>query len=158
MMGDDIPPDELNKATTHGGHYGYPYLHGKRVQDPEFWGEKPSGIMLTVPKQELGPHVAALGMRFYDDDKFPYPYRGQIFIAEHGSWNRSKKIGYRVTLVKLDRGAPVSYEVFADGWMKDETVWGRPADVEIGPDGSLFVSDDFAGAVYRIYYDAKKND
>lgn len=155
MMGDDIPPDELNKAITHGSHFGFPYLHGKTVQDPEFWPKKPDDLMITIPKLELPAHVAALGMRFYDADMFPYKYRGNIFIAEHGSWNRSSKVGYRVTMATIDRGSVVSYEVFADGWMENEIAWGRPADVEIGPDGSLFVSDDFAGCIYRIWYDPK---
>jgi glucose/arabinose dehydrogenase len=156
MMGDDIPPDELNKALTHGGHYGFPYLHGNSIQDPEFWSQRPTNVMITLPKLEMPAHVAALGMRFYDGEMFPAAYRGQIFIAEHGSWNRSSKVGYRVTMATVEKGAVTGYEVFADGWMKDEVAWGRPADVEIGPDDALYVSDDFAGCVYRIWYDPDK--
>jgi glucose/arabinose dehydrogenase len=92
-------------------------------------------------------------MRFYTGTQFPAAYRNQIFIAEHGSWNRSRKIGYRVTLVRLDAtGKAVGYEPFAEGWLQGESTWGRPADVLVAPDGSLLVSDDYAGAVYRIRY------
>ena len=91
-------------------------------------------------------------MRFYTGTTFPAAYRNQIFIAEHGSWNRSKKIGYRVTLVKLEGSRAVSYETFAEGWLRGESAWGRPADVLVAPDGSLLVSDDTAGAIYRIAY------
>jgi glucose/arabinose dehydrogenase len=102
--------------------------------------------------QNLGPHVAALGMRFYSGRQFPPEYRNQVFIAEHGSWNRSKKIGYRVTVVRLEGGRAVGYVPFASGWLQGESAWGRPADVLVLPDGSLLVSDDHAGAIYRIRY------
>ncbi len=92
-------------------------------------------------------------MRFYTGVQFPESYRNQIFIAEHGSWNRSSKVGYRVTVVRLDAtGKAVSYEPFAQGWLSGERAWGRPADVLVAPDGSLLVSDDSAGAIYRIRY------
>ena len=106
----------------------------------------------TPPAQNLGPHVAALGMRFYTGTQFPARYRDQIFIAEHGSWNRSNKIGYRVTLVRVEGNKPVAYEPFATGWLEGEKSWGRPADVLVTPDGALLVSDDLAGAIYRITY------
>jgi glucose/arabinose dehydrogenase len=97
--------------------------------------------------------VAALGMRFYTGRQFPERYRGQIFIAEHGSWNRSAKIGYRVTLVRLDgAGNAASYEPFAEGWLQGDAAWGRPADVAVAPDGSLLIADDSAGAIYRVRY------
>ena len=102
--------------------------------------------------QELGPHVAALGMRFYTGDMFPQMYKNQIFIAEHGSWNRSQKIGYRVMLVKLSGNQAVSYEPFAKGWLKGESVSGRPVDIQQMPDGSLLVSDDYGNIIYRITY------
>ncbi len=105
------------------------------------------------PAQALGPHVASLGMRFYTGTQFPAAYRNQVFIAEHGSWNRSRKIGYRVTLVRLDAdGKALSYEPFAEGWLDGPERWGRPADVLVAPDGSLLVSDDYAGAIYRIRF------
>ena len=151
-MGDNLPPDELNYAPHAGMHFGYPYCHGGDIPDPEFGKEKPCKDF-TPPAMKLGPHVASLGMRFYTGNMFPTEYRNQIFIAEHGSWNRSKKIGYRVTLVRLDGNKAVSYDVFAEGWEKDEKNWGRPVDIQVAPDGSLLVSDDYAGAIYRISYE-----
>ena len=151
MLGDNIPPDELNCAPTIGLHFGYPFLHGKNILDPEF-GTQADTSLFTKPVQELGPHVAALGMEFYTGNMFPSEYRNQIFIAEHGSWNRSQKIGYRVTLVKLNGNKAISYEPFAEGWLKGEKVSGRPVDIEVMPDGSMLVSDDFADCIYRISY------
>ncbi|HVE66002.1 MAG TPA: sorbosone dehydrogenase family protein, partial [Thermoanaerobaculia bacterium] len=104
------------------------------------------------PARELGPHVAALGMRFYTGRAFPEKYRKGIFLAEHGSWNRSRKIGYRVMFVPLVNGRAAGYEVFAEGWLKGGSVWGRPVDVLVAPDGALLVSDDEAGAIYRISF------
>ena len=150
-LGDDVPPDELNRAPRAGLHFGYPYCHGGTLADPEFGKRRPC-TDFTPPAQNLGPHVAALGMRFYTGAMFPPAYRNQVFIAEHGSWNRSTKIGYRVALVRLQGGKAVSYEAFAEGWLQGESAWGRPADVLVLPDGSLLVSDDHAGAIYRITY------
>lgn len=149
-LGDDFPPDELNRAPRPGMHFGFPYLHASRP-DPDLGAGRPRRVY-TPPAAELGPHVAALGMRFYDGKMFPESYRGAIFIAEHGSWNRTVPIGYRVMVVRLKDGKPAGYEVFAEGWLEGNTAWGRPVDVEIMPDGSLLVSDDRAGAVYRIVY------
>jgi glucose/arabinose dehydrogenase len=148
-MGDDMPPDELNRAPKAGLHFGFPYCHGGDIPDPEF-GKKHPCSEFTPPAIKLGPHVAALGMRFYTGTMFPERYRGQIFIAEHGSWNRSVPIGYRVTLVRVEGDRAVSYEPFAEGWLGPGGVSGRPVDVEVMPDGALLVSDDSAGAVYRI--------
>jgi glucose/arabinose dehydrogenase len=150
-MGDDIPPDELNKARVAGEHFGFPYLHGKNVKDPEFWPQKPKSSIFTTPDYELPAHVAPLGMRFYTGKMFDEKYRGGIFIAEHGSWNRSQKTGYRVSFLHVEEDRATSYEVFASGWLQGDTAWGRPADVQVGPDGSLFVSDDLAGCIYRIF-------
>jgi glucose/arabinose dehydrogenase len=152
MMGDDVPPDTLNHLTKVPQHFGYPYCHGGNIADPEFGARRPCSDF-TPPAQNLGPHVAALGMRFYTGTQFPAAYRNAVFIAEHGSWNRSRKIGYRVSVVRLDAtGRPIAYEPFAEGWLQGESAWGRPADVLVSPDGSLLVSDDSAGAVYRIRY------
>jgi len=151
MLGDDLPPDELNHAARAGMHFGYPYCHGGTLADPEFGRKRPCGDF-AAPAQMLGAHVASLGMRFYTGTQFPPAYRGQIFIAEHGSWNRSKKSGYRVTLVKLDGARAVAYEPFVTGWLQGEEAWGRPADVLVLPDGSLLISDDTAGAIYRVRY------
>jgi glucose/arabinose dehydrogenase len=151
LMGDDIPPDELNHAPRMGMHFGFPYLHGKSIPDPEEGGKRAVSEFVP-PAQELGPHVAALGMRFYTGGMFPPKYRHQIFIAEHGSWNRSTPIGYRVTLVRLEGNKAVGYEVFAEGWLQGREAWGRPVDVLVMPDGALLVSDDKAGVIYRISY------
>jgi glucose/arabinose dehydrogenase len=151
MLGDDLPPDELNAAPKAGMHFGFPYCHAGTVADPEFGRGRPCDGF-TPPVQPLGPHVAALGMRFYTGTMFPPQYRGQIFIAEHGSWNRSRKIGYRVMLVRLQGDKAVSYEPFAEGWLQGQSDWGRPVDVLVMPDGALLVSDDKADAVYRISY------
>lgn len=153
-LGDDSPPCELNRLTSPGQHFGYPFCHGSSIADPEFGGLRACADTVA-PVRELGPHVAPLGMRFYTGSQFPAAYRNQVFIAEHGSWNRTRKIGYRVTLVKLDAaGKALAYETFAEGWLQGQQAWGRPADVLVAPDGSLLVSDDAAGAIYRIRYPA----
>lgn len=151
-MGDDKPPDELNLAYEKDLHFGFPYCHGRDIPDPEYGGNDHPCDQFVPPVQELGPHVAALGMIFYTGDMFPKEYKNQIFIAEHGSWNRSIPIGYRITLVKLDGRRAISYEVFADGWLKGLHAWGRPVDIIQMKDGSLLVSDDKQGNVYRISY------
>ena len=121
------------------------------LADPQF-GDRRNCGEFEAPVQELGPHVASLGMRFYTGKMFPEEYRHQIFIAEHGSWNRSEKIGYRISLVRLEGNEAVSYEVFAEGWLEGQSAWGRPVDVLVMPDGSLLVSDDQARMIYRITY------
>jgi len=155
MLGDDAPPDELNHAPRAGMHFGFPYCHGGTIADPEF-GKLHACAEYTPPAQPLGPHVASLGMKFYTGTQFPARYRNQIIIAEHGSWNRSKKIGYRLSLVTLDGGKAVGYETFVEGWLQGESPWGRPVDVLNAPDGSLLVSDDSAGEIYRIRYEANQ--
>ena len=148
-MGDDIPPDELNYAPHIGMNFGFPYCHGGTIPDPEF-GSKRKCDEFVPPAMALGPHVAALGMRFYTGKMFPPQYRNQIFIAEHGSWNRTSPIGYRISLVRLSGNRAMSYEVFAKGWLINDSAWGRPVDVLVMPDGALLVSDDRAGVIYRI--------
>lgn len=151
LLGDDQPPDELNHLTRVGQHFGFPFCHGNGLRDPDHNAGR-ACEQFTAPARLLGPHVAAIGMRFYSGRMFPEKYRGGIFIAEHGSWNRSTPIGYRVTFVKVDGGRAVSYEPFAEGWLKGSVAAGRPADVLVMPDGSLLVSDDKAGRIYRISY------
>ncbi|ROR32142.1 glucose/arabinose dehydrogenase [Inmirania thermothiophila] len=151
-LGDDLPPDELNRAPRPGLHFGFPYCHGRGLADPEF-GRGADCRRYTPPALELGPHVAALGMRFYTGDTFPPPWRGRLFIAEHGSWNRSERIGYRITTVRVEGGRADDYRPFAVGWLTAGRVWGRPVDLLVMPDGALLVSDDHAGAVYRIAYE-----
>ncbi len=153
-LGDNSPPDELNVLTSTGQHFGYPYCHGRSIADPEFGDRRPCSDF-RPPVQALGPHVAALGMRFYTGEMFPERYRGQIFIAEHGSWNRTVPIGYRVMLVRLGTsGRPTAYEEFATGWLQNGTAWGRPVDVMVRDDGSLLVSDDRLGVIYRITHES----
>ncbi len=151
LLGDNRPPDELNHAPRKGMHFGYPYCHGRALPDPGY-GAGRDCRKFTPPAMELGPHVASLGMRFYTGAMFPGEYRNQIFIAEHGSWNRTDPIGYRVTLVRLKGGRAVSYETFAKGWLREGRGWGRPVDIQEMPDGSILVSDDRLGAIYRITY------
>jgi glucose/arabinose dehydrogenase len=150
-LGDDRPPDKLNHLTRPGEHFGFPYCHGDGLPDPEYNGGR-SCAQFTAPARALGPHVASIGMRFYTGRMFPEQYRGGIFIAEHGSWNRSTPIGYRVSFVKIEGGRAVSYEPFARGWLRGSVAAGRPADVLVMPDGALLVSDDKAGRIYRISY------
>lgn len=155
MMGDDVPDCELNHAPQKGLHFGYPFWHAGDVKDPEFGDKGKDKSAYVAPAKKLGPHVAPLGMRFYTADQFPNEYRNNIFIAKHGSWNRSKKIGYQVTRVILDDNQnPGKEEVFAEGWLNHDSqeVWGRPVDVMQLPDGSLLVSDDMANCIYKISY------
>ncbi len=150
-LGDDAPPDELNRVSQPGQHFGYPHCHGGTLADPEFGKGRRCGEFVP-PVQNLGAHVASLGMRFYTGKQFPERYRNAVFIAEHGSWNRSSKAGYRVSVVHLQGNRAVGYEPFVSGWQQGESAWGRPADVLVMPDGSLLVSDDHAGAIYRVVY------
>lgn len=153
-MGDDMPACELNHAPKKDMHFGYPYCHQGDTPDPKFGAGK-SCEDYTPPAMKLGPHVAPLGMEFYQGNQFPSVYKNQAFIAEHGSWNRQKRIGYQISLVRIENNnKATSYETFADGWLEDGVPWGRPVDLEHLPDGSMLVSDDFAGAIYRIYYEA----
>ena len=150
-MGDDLPPDTLHRVSQKGQHFGFPYCHAGDIPDPKF-GQRRNCQEFDGPEIKLGPHVAPLGMKFYTGDMFPARYRQQIFIAEHGSWNRSEPIGYRISLVELKDGRAKTYKVFADGWLQGGKAWGRPVDILIMPDGAMLVSDDRAGAVYRITY------
>jgi glucose/arabinose dehydrogenase len=161
LLGDDIPPDELNHAPKKGLAFGFPYCHAGEVKDPEF-GDKHACSEFQAPARKLDPHGAAIGMRFYTGTMFPAEYRDQIFIAEHGSWNRSVPIGYRVMLAKIEGNKVTSFTPFAEGWLQGAgdsqgtrttgQTWGRPSDVFVMPDGALLVSDDFAGVIYRISY------
>ena len=153
MMGDDIPNCELNHAPAAGMHFGYPYFHEGTIPDPEFGGNK-SAADYVEPAGKLGPHVAPLGLEFYSGDNFPREYQNRLLIAQHGSWNRSEKIGYRVMQAEVSGGSMTAYEPFATGWLQGETVWGRPVDVEVLPDGSVLISDDWGGRIYRVWYEA----
>ncbi len=153
MMGDDIPPCELNKVTVPGDHFGYPYCHGGTVKDPEFGDKFPCADFIP-PVQNLGAHVAPLAVKFYTGNMFPSEYKGHAFIAEHGSWNRSSKVGYKISLVKLEGNKAVSYETFLDGWLNEDSQeqFGRPVDILFLEDGSMLISDDYGDAIYRVSY------
>ncbi|HEY9678595.1 MAG TPA: sorbosone dehydrogenase family protein [Drouetiella sp.] len=154
LLGDLIPPDELNSAPEPGMHFGFPYFYGNNVPDPEFGSKAPKDLKPVEPKYALGAHVAALGMRFYTGNMFPEEYKNQIFFAEHGSWNSSKKVGYQVLVAKLDGDKVKSVTPFATGFLQpEEQVLDRPVDVQVMPDGALLVSsDEPKGTIYRISY------
>ncbi len=156
-FGDDRPGDELNRVTKAGLHFGFPYCHEGTIADPEFGAKRACGE-LEPPAQRLAPHAGAIGMRFYTGAQFPAQYRNSIFIAEHGSWNRTAPAafnGNRISLARVQDNKVVRYEPFAEGWLEGRTRWGRPADLEVLPDGSMLVSDDFAHVIYRITYTGK---
>ena len=151
-MGEELPPDELNRTSRADRHYGFPFCHADRYLDPEF-GDDDSCTNYVAPAWKFAAHVAPLGIRFYTGKQFPAEYRNQLFVAQHGSWNRTKPRGYRVVLVKFQDGKPVSSNVFAKGWLNASGIaWGQPVDILQLADGSLLVSDDKNGAIYRISY------
>jgi len=153
MLGDDIPPCELNRVTEVGQHFGYPYCHGGVVKDPEFGDQRPCSDFVA-PAKALGAHVAPLAIKFYTGTMFPEKYMGMAFIAEHGSWNRSSKVGYKISTATLKENEVVAYDTFLDGWLNEETqkAFGRPVDILQLKDGSLLISDDFGDTIYRLSY------
>ena len=147
-LGDDLPPEEINRVQKPGAHYGYPYIHGDDIADPEFGaGHDPQEYV--TPEVAIQAHSAALGIAFYTGSHFPAEWRGALFIAEHGSWNRSSKVGYRVSVVRFDGRAP-RYAPFLDVWLADEKATARPNDVLVARDGTLLVSDDLGGRIFRV--------
>ena len=153
-LGDDSPDCELNVIDKEGSFYGYPFKHAKDVIDPEF-GHLISSInrKFIDPIAELGPHVAPLGIAFYDQNKFPAKYRNSVFVALHGSWNRTKKSGYKLVFIQLDDdGNYISQEDFITGWLSNESAWGRPVSPFIMSDGSMLLSDDKHNVIYKISY------
>ncbi|PZX61247.1 glucose/arabinose dehydrogenase [Algoriphagus ratkowskyi] len=157
MMGDDVPNCELNHVTKAGQHFGYPYWHEGSVKDPEFGDKGGPASDYVAPAAKLGAHTAPLGMRFYKGNMFPGAYQNQVFIAKHGSWNRSKKSGYVLTSIKVEGSNASGEKEFASGWLDEasQKAWGRPVDVQEMQDGSLLISDDMAGVIYRVTYSAK---
>lgn len=149
-MGDDLPPDEINRVTKRGQHFGFPYCHGGKYPDDEFTQQ--SCDKFSHPALALGAHVAPLGITFYTGTQFPKEYRNQIFVAEHGSWNRTKKSGYRVMMATLKGNNIIKYQDFITGWLDNESVRGRPAYTLVLSDGSMLVSDDKVGTIYRVSY------
>lgn len=152
LMGDDIPFCELNYVPAKGMHFGFPYVHQGDILDPEF-GKGKNIADYIPPALKIGPHVAPLGLKFYTGTMFPASYKNSVFICEHGSWNRSKKSGYKVGVATLEGNKVIGYKPFAEGFLQPgEKVNGRPVDCIIAPDGALLVSDDYAGVIYRISY------
>ncbi len=153
-LGDDSPSCELNVVDTEGSFYGYPFKHASDVIDPEF-GHMLSSFErdLVDPIAELGPHVAPLGIAFYDKENFPAKYKNSVFVALHGSWNRTKKSGYTLVFIKLDDDGNYLYqEDFISGWLSNESAWGRPVSPYIMRDGSMLLSDDKYNVIYRVSY------
>jgi glucose/arabinose dehydrogenase len=151
-MGDNIPSDKLNHAGKAGMHFGYPYCHQGEIADAKFGSADGCG-KYSPPAVKLGPHVAALGLTFYTGDMFPAEYKNELLIAQHGSWNRSNPLGYRIGLVHVHQGQFASGQrIFAEGWLQGRQPWGRPVDLLQLADGSVLVSDDLQGAIYRITY------
>jgi glucose/arabinose dehydrogenase len=153
-MGDNTPSCELNVAPKPGMHFGFPYCHGGVVPDPDF-AKGRTCEEFEPPVAKLGPHVAPLGLSFYTGKQFPESYRNSVLVAEHGSWNRTTKSGYQVRLITLYNSKVVSDTAFIDGFLRGEEVVGRPVDVVTLADGSVLVSDDFGGRIYRVTYDGK---
>jgi glucose/arabinose dehydrogenase len=152
LLGDDIPPCELNRVLE-GGFYGWPYAYGERVPDPTWGKGREAEIAQSVPPEHaFGAHTAPLGIAFYRGSAFPEPYRSSAYVAQHGSWNRTRKSGYRVVRLEWDASGAIQESDFAVGFERDEDVIGRPVDVISGPDGALYVSDDYGGSIYRVRY------
>ena len=157
MLGDDVPAEEINVVEEPGAHYGYPFVHAGDIQDPKF-GKESGDRVFTAPKIRIQAHSAVLGMDFYTKDAFPPEYRSALFIAEHGSWNRTKKVGYRVSVIRITANQTPTYEPFLDIWLNGQKASGRPNDVLVSRDGSLLISDDQQGIIYRVVYAGKPND
>ena len=151
-IGDDLPPEEIN-ILAEGKHYGWPYCYGDGNMNPEYSNEKSKCDDTLPPVFDMQAHSAPLGMRFYSGTEFPTEYRGDLFIAFHGSWNRSKKTGYKIVRVLIEDGSPVGIEDFVSGWLTPYgSVWGRPVDIDFSVGGAMFISDDQGGNIYRVVY------
>lgn len=151
-LGDDVPPDELNQWTGNNVHYGFPYCHAGNIPDPQQAGDKKC-FQFTAPLWRYKAHIAPLGMRFYTGQQFPEQYFRQLFVAQHGSWNRSKPQGYQVVQIKFSEGSPIAEQAFVSGWLTPQgEVLGRPVDILQMPNGSLLISDDKLGVIYKVEY------
>ena len=150
-LGDDAPSDRLDVAARKGLHFGFPYCHQGDIPDPDF-AQGRSCAEFAPPLLKTGPHVAGNGVQFYTGSMFPSEYRNRIFLAQRGSWNRSEKVGFRIMMVTLRPRDVPKYEVFAEGWLQGDQIWGRPVYTQQMKDGSLLIADDYAGAIYRVAY------
>jgi glucose/arabinose dehydrogenase len=150
-LGEDVPDDRLDHAPKKGLHFGFPYCHQGDIPDPEF-GKGRSCAEFAPPLLKTGPHVAGNGVQFYTGSMFPPEYRNRMFLAQRGSWNRSQKTGFKVMMVTLRPGDVPRYETFAEGWLDGDKFWGRPVYTQQMKDGSLLISDDYVGAIYRVTY------
>ena len=155
MLGDDVPPCEINRASQPGLHFGFPYIHAGSIIDPEFF-DNHNFSDYQPPVISLDAHVAPLGIHFYEGDMFPAHYKNQLFVAEHGSWNRSKKAGYRVMLATFKNQQMLTYEPIVWGFLKGQETRGRPVAFLELDDGSVLISDDYADQIYRLTYNKKK--
>jgi glucose/arabinose dehydrogenase len=159
-LGDDLPPEEVN-ILREGQFYGWPYAYGEGVPDPDLGAAAPERVAETVPPLiSMQAHTAPLGLAFYTGDTFPDEYRGDLFVAQHGSWNRSSPVGYQVIHIDLegeDSSTPAGTRPFASGFLRPEGAWARPVDLSVGPDGSMYITDDRNGTVYRISYGEEGN-
>ncbi|HKI74230.1 MAG TPA: PQQ-dependent sugar dehydrogenase, partial [Pseudomonadales bacterium] len=158
-LGDNFPPCEFNHIVQ-GGFYGWPYANGDKVPDPDYGKGHEDMIARSIaPAHDFRAHNAPLGMVFYRGDVFPPPYRGAAIVALHGSWNRSVKDGYKVVSLQWQADGNIVEKDFVTGFLKDGNVIGRPAEVAEGPDGAIYIADDYAGAVYRVaYHEQQKLD
>jgi glucose/arabinose dehydrogenase len=150
-LGEDVPSDRFDVASKKGLHFGFPYCHQGDILDPDF-GKGRSCSEFAPPLIKTGPHVAGNGVEFYTGSMFPAEYKNRVFLAQRGSWNRTQKTGFRVMMVTLRSGDVPRYEVFAEGWLQGNQVWGRPVYTRQMKDGSLLIADDYAGAIYRVTY------
>ena len=150
MMGDDIPPCELNRVTSAGNNFGFPFVHGKNIQDDGY--KQPDGFQYEEPVWEFQAHTAPLGIKFYTGNSFPERYKNGAFVAQHGSWNRSKKVGYKVLFMKFENGEVISSETFIDGWLQGEKSWGTPVTPLFIKDGSMLISDDNSNSIFKVTY------
>lgn len=152
LMGDDMPPDEINRAYQSGLDFGFPFVYGQNILAPLYSNKHIKDLKLEVPAYELQAHVAPLGMIFYTDTQFPKQYQNQIFVALHGSWNRSKKVGYEIIQLTVENNKVTKMQPFITGWLQGQEGWGRPVDFLILQDGSLLITDDLNGLIYRVSY------
>jgi glucose/arabinose dehydrogenase len=152
LLGDDIPPDEINRADKAGLDFGFPYVYGDNTLAPGYKAEDIKGLSFEKPTYKLQAHVAPLGLIFYTGKQFPSEYHNQMFVAFHGSWNRSKKVGYEVVMLTLEGNRVTKMQPFVTGFLEGQMGWGRPVDFLMLPDGSLLITDDFNGSIYRVYW------